>query len=190
MPCCQRPDHILDICYHQRLEAESPPLLCRIPAGAARPLHNCIFTVPAVFTQRSARQCGSAEDVAGFWAFTLEGMWNMSSMWRWIALEVLLSFWSLRGLRHWGMRWRNTLVGGVCSAQQTLLAYMNRPVVKIWHWIARAKISCGSFNHTLKKNTAGEKKTLLKYWQHNSKIEGWSVFRIENCVFKSLFSAG
>lgn len=137
----------------------------------------------ALFTPRSDRQWGSAAEVVCVWVCVYAGgMWNMSSTHRWITLEVLLSFWWLWGLWNRGMRWRNTLICGVCSVGQTCWPTLTG---KTWNCIKWAKTSCGALKHTFKKNTAGEKNNLLKYWQHNPKIEDWSVSMIENCVFKS-----
>lgn len=148
-------DHITfsDVCYHQRSEAESPPFVCRIPAGA---LHNCIFTLPrSIYTKvrQTMREC-SGSGVYVSVCVCVGGMWNMSSTHRWITLEVLLSFWWLWGLWNRGMRWRNTLICGVCSVGQTCWPTLTG---KTWNCFKWAKTSCGALKHTFKKNTAGEK---------------------------------
>lgn len=163
MPCCQRPVHILDICYHQRLEAESPPFLCRIPAGAARPLHNCIFTVLcSIYTKisQTMRGCrGSGVFLGLYLRRNVEYVEHVALNYTWgfIVVLIVVRFATSRNavVQHTDRRCL------LCSTE--LLTYMNRPVVKIWYCITWAKNSCGSFNHTLKKDTAGKKKTLLKY---------------------------
>lgn len=160
MPCCQQPDHILDICYHHSLKASPPPLLVQVlhgPSLIASLLYCAIFTQSSGRTMRGRRGSG-----AFLSAFTSGGMWNMSSMHSGITLWGFIVI--LRGcegcsIEECGGATRRLVKCLICSA--ALLTYISRP-----EWepdaVLWTKFSRGSFDRTLKKETPGKKRVFAQ----------------------------